>query len=87
MSRLLNLQTMSDLTRRKIRAYAGVKFDKQLPGLLDGNLNIAQSLGELGRRYNNEILKSREEKHRKSQANYVKRKKAIEKLKNCKSSR
>ena len=52
---------MSDLTRRKIRAYAGVKFDKQLPALLDGNLTISQSLGELGRRYNNGILKSREE--------------------------
>jgi len=68
---------MSDLTRRKIRAYAGVKFDKQLPALLDGNLNIAQSLGELGQRYNNEILKDREEKHRKAQATYLEKKKAI----------
>ena len=75
MNRILNLTTMSDLTRRKIRAYAGVKFDKQLPALLDGNLNIAQSLGELGARYNSDILKVREEKHRKAQANYLENKK------------
>ena len=77
MNRILNLTTMSDLTRRKIRAYAGVKFDKQLPALLDGNLNIAQSLEEFGARYNNDILKGREEKHRKAQANYLENKKAL----------
>jgi hypothetical protein len=81
MNQLLNLTKMSDLTRRKIRAYAGVKRDSQLPALLDGNLNIAQSLGEIGSRYNNEILKKRKEAHRKAQQNYVKRQKAIKKLK------
>lgn len=81
MNRILNLTTMSKLTQKKIREYAGVKRNSQLPALLDGGLNIDQSLGEFGARYNNEILKKREEAHRKSQANYVKRKKAIEKLK------
>ncbi len=75
MNRLLNITKMSDLTRRKIRAYAGVKRDSQLPALLDGNLTISQSLAEFGARYNNEILKKREEKHRKAQANYLENKK------------
>jgi len=75
MSNLLNLTTMSKLTEKRIRAYAGVKRNTQLPGLLDGGLNVAQSLAEFGARYNNEILKKRAEAHRKSQANYVKNKK------------
>jgi len=81
MNQLLNLTTMSKLTQKKIRAYAGVKRNSQLPALLDGGLNITQSLGELGQRYNNEIKQNRKESHRKSQANYVKRQKAIKKLK------
>jgi hypothetical protein len=47
-------------------------------------LNIAQSLGELGQRYNNEIKQKRKQKHNEAQAKYVKRKKAIEKLKKLK---
>ena len=84
MNQLLNLTTMSKLTQKKIRAYAGVKRNSQLPALLDGNLNIEQSLGEIGQRYNNEIKQRRKEAHRRSQANYVKRKKAIEKFKKLK---
>ena len=84
MNQLLNWTTISKLTQKKIRAYAGVKHNYQLPALLDGNLNIAQSLGEIGQRYNNEIKQKRKEAHRNSQANYVKRKKATDKLKKFK---
>jgi hypothetical protein len=75
MNQLLNLTTMSKLTQKKIRMRYGVNRNSQLPALLDGNLNIAQSLGELGQRYNNEIKQKRKEAHRKAQQNYVKNKK------------
>ena len=84
MNQLLNLTTMSKLTQKKIRAYAGVKRNTQLPALLEGRPTIDQSLGVVGERYNNEIKQKRKQKHNEAQAKYVKRKKAIEKLKKLK---
>lgn len=75
---------MSKLTQKKIRAYAGVKRNTQLPALLEGRPTVDQSLGVFGERYNNEIKQKRKQKHNEAQAKYVKRKKAIEKLKKLK---
>ena len=81
--RLLNLSKPSLLTQKKIRQFANVKRNTQLIRLTEGRAtNVDDALKYFAERYNNEILQRRKEAHRTSQANYVKRKKAIEKLKN-----
>ena len=82
MPRLLKLSNPSLTTQKKIRQYANVKRNTQLIRLTEGRAtNVDDALKYFAERYNNEILQRRKENHRNSQANYVKRKKAIEKLK------